>query len=59
MADKDPGRLRQAATRVVHRVDPDGAAERARVRRAARRVELVHGHDGMATLLADLPAQVG
>jgi hypothetical protein len=42
----------------VHRVDPDGAAARVRCRRTERRVELLHGDDGMATLLADLPAEV-
>ncbi|WP_019818797.1 HNH endonuclease [Saccharomonospora saliphila] len=58
LAGREPGWIRRAVTRLVARVDPGGASERARRRRAERRVELVHGHDGMATLFADLPAEV-
>lgn len=58
LAGRDPTSIRRAANTMVHRVDPEGAAERARLRRLARRVELSHGDDGMATLLAELPAEV-
>ncbi|PRX51504.1 uncharacterized protein DUF222, partial [Prauserella shujinwangii] len=54
LVGKNPPNLRAAVQRQVHRVDPGGAAVRARRRRAERRVELVHGEDGMATLVADL-----
>lgn len=55
---RDASWIRRATTAAVHRVDSDGAATRARRRRTERRVELLHGDDGMATLLADLPAEV-
>ncbi|EHR50736.1 hypothetical protein SacmaDRAFT_2492 [Saccharomonospora marina XMU15] len=55
---RDPASIRRLATTAVHRVDPDGAAERAQRRRLHRRVELLPGDDGMATLLAHLPAEV-
>ncbi|PRX49321.1 uncharacterized protein DUF222 [Prauserella shujinwangii] len=58
LVGKNPPNLRAAVQRQVHRVDPEGAAVRARRRRAERRVELVHGEDGMATLVADLPVEV-
>ncbi|WP_026453964.1 HNH endonuclease [Saccharomonospora iraqiensis] len=58
LSGKDPGALRQAVNRVVARVDPDGAADRAVRRRAERRVELIHGDDGTAVLRAELPAEV-
>ncbi|RBM16283.1 HNH endonuclease [Prauserella sp. PE36] len=62
MADRlegrNPGQLRRAAARAVHRVDPDGAAARAQARRQERKVELLPGFDGMSTLVAELPAEV-
>ncbi|PRX49154.1 uncharacterized protein DUF222 [Prauserella shujinwangii] len=58
LAGKNPSNLRVAVRRQVHQVDPEGAAERARRRRTERRVELVHGEDGMASLVANLPAEV-
>lgn len=58
IAGRDPTSIRRAANTMVHRVDPEGAAERARLRRLNRRVELSPGDDGMATLSADLPAEV-
>ncbi|NIJ12534.1 hypothetical protein FHU38_002878 [Saccharomonospora amisosensis] len=58
IAGRDPASIRRMATTAVHRVDPDGAAERAQRRRLHRRVELLPGDDGMAALLAHLPAEV-
>lgn len=58
LVNREPSRIRRLVNRVVHRVDPEGAEDRARRRRAQRRVELIHGDHGIATLLADLPAEV-
>lgn len=55
---RDAGAIRRTAYRAVHRVDPDGAAERAEQRRTERTVTLVHRDDAMANLAAELPAEV-
>lgn len=55
---KAPAQLRRATTYAVHKIDPEGAADRAARRRAERKVELVHRDDSMATLAAQLPAEV-
>lgn len=54
----DPVALRRTARRLVLKVDPDGAIVRARAARTSRKVELIPGEDSMATLAADLPAEV-
>lgn len=54
----DPVALRRAARRLVLKVDPEGATVRARAARTGRKVELIPGEDSMATLAADLPAEV-
>ncbi len=54
----DPTNLLRAVRRLVEKVDPDGQAARARQARADRKVELIHGENGISTLLADLPAEV-
>ncbi|MFC4005385.1 DUF222 domain-containing protein [Prauserella oleivorans] len=58
LAGRDPSSIRRMVSRTVHKVDPEGAAARAEARRRERRVELRHGDDAMATLTADLPAEV-
>ncbi|PXY22187.1 HNH endonuclease signature motif containing protein [Prauserella muralis] len=55
---KTPVNVRRAVQRVVHKVDPAGAAARAMRRRADRRVELRHRDEAMATVAAELPAEV-
>ncbi|WP_218160316.1 DUF222 domain-containing protein, partial [Amycolatopsis marina] len=57
LAGKDPTRLRRAAHHVVAQVVPDGYAKRVARRRAERSVQLVPQGEGMATLIADLPAE--
>ncbi|GAA1213061.1 HNH endonuclease signature motif containing protein [Prauserella alba] len=61
VADKLKGRsadsIRRCTYRAVHRVDPDGAAARARQRRTERKVTLRHREDAMATISAHLPAE--
>lgn len=57
LTGKAPTQLRRATAYAVHKVDPDGAADRATRRRADRRVELVHREDSMASLTAYLPAE--
>ena len=42
----------------MHAIDPDGSNERAQKRRHDRKLELVHGDDGMAALWAYLPAEI-
>lgn len=58
LAGKTPTQLRRSTTYVVHKVDPAGAAARAMLRRADRKVCLIHKDDGMSRLLIDLPAEV-
>ncbi|MCX6503156.1 MAG: DUF222 domain-containing protein [Microbacterium sp.] len=50
------GRMPDIARVIAARVDPDGAAERIRERQSERRVRVIDLDDGMARLLADLPA---
>jgi hypothetical protein len=57
VAGKDAAQIRRAARDLVHRIDADGANERAVKRREDRRIELCHEDDAMATLLASLPAE--
>jgi hypothetical protein len=57
LAGKDPAQIRRAARDLVHRIDGDGANERAVKRREDRKIELCHEDDAMATLLAYLPAE--
>lgn len=52
-----PRLLYQRARAAVLAVDPDGAAERAAVRREQRRVSLEHEHDGMSWLHALLSTE--
>ncbi len=54
----DPVALRRSARRLVLKADPEGATVRARRARTGRKVELIPGEDAMATLVADLPAEV-
>ncbi|WP_211323423.1 HNH endonuclease signature motif containing protein, partial [Amycolatopsis palatopharyngis] len=54
----DPTSLVRAARRLVNTIDPDGQTSRARKARAGRKVELIAREDTMATLAADLPAEV-
>ncbi len=54
----DPRNLRDAARRLVTKVDPHGARARARRARAQRKVELLPGEESVSTLCADLPAEV-
>ncbi|MFD2809376.1 DUF222 domain-containing protein [Prauserella oleivorans] len=58
LAGRDPSSIRRMVNRTVHKVDPDGAAARAENRRRERKVELMHTDDAMATLSANLPAEV-
>ena len=58
LAGKNPVGIRQAAGRVAARLDPDGVDRRAAAQRHYRRVELMPRGEGMATLSADLPAEV-
>ncbi|MEU6645997.1 DUF222 domain-containing protein [Saccharomonospora sp. NPDC046836] len=58
LVGKNPHQVRRVATYWALKVDPEGAARRASVRRAERSVQLLPGEDGMSTLLADLPAEV-
>ena len=55
-ADQTAGKLRAALGRAVLAVDPDGAARRHERARARRRVAVIPGTDGMASLAALLPA---
>ncbi|MFC4003593.1 DUF222 domain-containing protein [Prauserella oleivorans] len=58
LAGRDPSSIRRMVNRAVQKVDPEGAAARAEARRRERRVELRHTVHAMATLTADLPAEV-
>lgn len=58
LVGRDAGKIRRIARDAVYAIDPDGYTERAKKRRAQRRVELVHADDGMASLWAYLPAEV-
>ena len=58
LAGKDPTQLRRAAHHVVATVDPDGYAKRVARRREERSLQLVQQGEGMATLIADLPAEI-
>ncbi|TWH23014.1 hypothetical protein JD82_04906 [Prauserella rugosa] len=53
-----PRNLAQHAARLVEKVDPGGQAERARMARAGRRVELDHGPNAQSRLTAELPSEV-
>ncbi|HVV08126.1 HNH endonuclease [Amycolatopsis sp.] len=57
LARRDATQIRRAARDLVHRIDPDGSAERAARRREDRKVQIVHEDDAMATLVAYLPAE--
>ncbi|OHV19656.1 hypothetical protein BBK14_09125 [Parafrankia soli] len=50
------GAFTDACRRAVHRLDPAGAAERARARKKERRVWVLPGEDGTSCLSAVLPA---
>src|SRR5690606_25049588 len=54
---RDAEGIRRTAYRAVQRVDPGGAATRARQRRADRKVTLTHHDDAMASMSAYLPAE--
>ena len=54
----DPYSLVRATRRLVENVDPDGQTTRARKARAGRKIVLSPQDNGMATLSADLPAEV-
>ena len=54
----DPVSLRRTTQRLAQRVDPASAVTRARRARCERKVQLIPGEDTMATLIADLPAEV-
>ncbi|MFD2399151.1 DUF222 domain-containing protein [Prauserella oleivorans] len=58
LAGRDASSIRRMVNRTVHKIDPEGAAARAEARRRERRVELRHADDAMATLTAELPAEV-
>lgn len=58
VAGRDATAIRQSARYRVDRLDPDGAARRAARRALDRRVELRPNEDGMADLIAYLPAEV-
>ncbi|MFC4000077.1 DUF222 domain-containing protein [Prauserella oleivorans] len=58
LVGRDASSIRRMVNRAVQKVDPEGAAARAEARRRERRVELRHGDDAMATLTAELPAEV-
>ncbi|MFC4002683.1 DUF222 domain-containing protein [Prauserella oleivorans] len=58
LVGRDASSIRRMVNRAVQKVDPEGAAARAEARRRERRVELRHADDAMATLTADLPAEV-
>ncbi|MFC4002035.1 DUF222 domain-containing protein [Prauserella oleivorans] len=58
LAGRDPSSIRRMVNRAIHKLDPEGGAVRAEKRRRERRVELMHTDDAMATLAADLPAEV-
>ncbi|WP_145600658.1 HNH endonuclease signature motif containing protein [Prauserella rugosa] len=53
-----PRNLAQHAARLVEKIDPGGQAERARMARAGRRVELDHGPNAQSRLTAELPSEV-
>lgn len=57
LKDRSAASVRRIAYNAVHRVDPDGAAARARQRRTERKVALRHREDAMATVSAYLPAE--
>jgi hypothetical protein len=50
------GRMQEIARVIAARVDPKGAADRIAARKGERRVRVIDLDDGMARLLADLPA---
>ncbi len=52
-----PGKARKAADRLVASTDPDTAAKRARVARAAKEVRTTVNGDGTGTLIATLPVE--
>ncbi|GLY70987.1 hypothetical protein Atai01_76060 [Amycolatopsis taiwanensis] len=58
LAGKDPEKVRRIARDAVCAIDPDGYAQRAKKRRKDRRVELIHGEEGMASLWVYLPAEI-
>lgn len=55
---RDASAIQQSVRYRVNRLDPDGAARRAERRRLDRKVEFLPGEDGMADLIAYLPAEV-
>ncbi|MCR2809675.1 MULTISPECIES: HNH endonuclease signature motif containing protein [unclassified Microbacterium] len=55
-AHESPGRLRVLGRVVAARIDPASIDERHRVARASRDVRVIGLEDGMARLIADLPA---
>lgn len=57
-ADKPYAAFTACARRWVHRTDPDGAAERAHIRRAERRVWLRPLDEGICQLGLQLPAEL-
>ncbi|MCP2236032.1 protein of unknown function (DUF222) [Prauserella halophila] len=53
-----PRNLARHTARLVEQVDPDGQAERARMARHGRRIELDHGPHAQSRLTADLPTDM-
>jgi hypothetical protein len=50
---KDPSAIRKAAYRAANKVDPEGAAKRTKERRESRRLRLIQGESGAASLSLD------
>ncbi|MEU6642994.1 DUF222 domain-containing protein [Saccharomonospora sp. NPDC046836] len=55
---KGPQQVRRVAQYWATKIDPEAAARRAEHLRSERKIQLLHGEDGMSTLCADLPVAV-